>query len=323
MESFLIAIIIILITGFAAVLYFFSQKFRQFEEKKDDTSLKLLSDSVQGMHTRLDNAAKFLGELNRELGHMTEIGRSMKDLQDFLRSPKLRGNIGEQILGEILAQFLPRQVYKTQFKFREGQTVDAIIKTEQGIIPVDAKFPMENFKKLAKAESDEIKKEAVRDFTRDVKKHIADISGKYILPQEGTVDFAVMYVPSEAIYYEIITKQEELANFAAENHILLVSPNGFYYFLRVILMGLEGQKISQASRKILETLKEISGDTKKFGQNLSVLGRHVTNAKNSMDMVSGDFDKLSKKIDDTKMLKPDSQKPAPKDAIEELEESFR
>ena len=332
---FIIIIVILLIAGFGVFFYLLNKKFQELIEKqKNDQALTekqknetmgLFNQNIQGIQSnmqnmqshmqtelnktteainqRLDNAAKIIGGVNKELGQMQEVGRQMKDLQDFLRSPKLRGNIGEQILRDLLEQFFSKEHFALQYKFREGQIVDAIIKTDKGIIPIDAKFPMENFQKTLKAESEKEKNDFSREFVKDVKKHINDISKKYILPQEGTVDFAVMYIPSETIYYEIIRGDENLSAYGHEKKVLIVSPNSFYYFLKVIMIGMEGKKIEEASKIILQTLNAIQKDAVKFGENLGGLTTHVTNAKSAIDRVNNEYSKLSGKIDQVKLLK--------------------
>src|SRR3989304_8508787 len=180
-------------------------------DKNTQTMQERLEATNKAINERLDNAARVIGNVGKEVGQMSEIGRSMKDLQDFLRSPKLRGNIGEQVLRELLGQFLPKESFHLQYRFRSGEAVDAAIKTESGIIPIDSKFPMENFRQMMKSESESEKKAYEKDFIRDVKKHIDDISKKYILPEEGTIDYALMYVPSEPIYYEIMANLPNLS----------------------------------------------------------------------------------------------------------------
>src|SRR5206468_9986502 len=135
-------------------------------------------------------------------GQMNEIGRNMRELQEFLKSPKLRGNIGEQVLKDLISQIFPKNSFYLQHQFKSGDKVDAAIKTDAGILPIDSKFPMENFQKFNKSQTDEEKVHYQKEFARDVKKHIDAISKKYILPEEGTMDFALMYVPSESVYYE-------------------------------------------------------------------------------------------------------------------------
>jgi len=266
-----------------------------------------LSQTNKAINERLDNAAKVIGVVSKHLGGMQEIGRQMKDFQDFLRSPKLRGNLGEQILRDLLEQMLPKNCYSLQYKFQEGQTVDAIVKNKNTIIPIDSKFPMENFQKISAAGSEDEKKSLRREFMRDVRKHIDSISKKYILPQEGTVDFAVMYVPNERIWYEVVMDDDNINEYAQGKKVHLVSPNSFYYFLKVVMVGLEGAKIEEAAKEILATLKGIKQDADKFGGALGVLSKHVNNAKNMMDNVNNEYTKLSVKIDRVEMLEAPDQ----------------
>ncbi|MDD3679745.1 MAG: DNA recombination protein RmuC, partial [Candidatus Shapirobacteria bacterium] len=152
-------------------------------------SNKVVADSLhkssQNMNERLDKAAEFIAGVKKEVGQMAEIGRGMKDIQEFLRSPKLRGNIGEMVLKELLGQMLPKKTFNLQYSFKSGEVVDAAIQTEAGIVPIDSKFPMENFRKMMSAQTDKEKESAQKVFTNDVRKHIRAISSKYILPDEG------------------------------------------------------------------------------------------------------------------------------------------
>lgn len=288
---------------------------REMHQNLNQTNNNLqtqLSQTNKSINERLDNAAKIIGTVSKALGGMQEIGHQMKDFQDFLRSPKLRGNLGEQVLHDLLDQMLPKHCYALQYKFKEGQTVDAIVKNKDNIIPIDSKFPMENFRKASQAQDEAAKTSFRREFLRDVKKHIDDIAKKYILPQEGTVDFAVMYVPSESLWYDVVMDDDNLNEYAQTKRVFLVSPNSFYYFLKVVMIGLEGAKIEDAAKEILNALKGIRQDADKFGKNLSILSRHVNNAKNMMDTTNNEYMKLSTKIDQVDMLE------APKEQKQEL-----
>lgn len=299
-----VVIISLLIFGIIGAIYFnwlLNTKLKDIGSS--DKSILMLNQNVQGMHERLDNAARVIGQVNKELGQVQEMGRQMKDLQDFLKSPKLRGNIGEQILKDLLSQYFPQNYFDLQYKFKTGQIVDAILKTDQGIIGIDSKFPLENFQKMAKAELAAERKLFLHEFIKDVKKHIRDISRKYILPEEGTIDFAIMYVPSEAIYYEIIRSEEDLHVCAQENKVLIVSPNSFFYFLKVILMGMQGKKIEEASKKIFVALQAINKDSERMGEDLNVMNTHLTNAVGAMQRVNNNYVKLNSKIDQVKLLK--------------------
>ncbi len=264
------------------------------------TSNRLESQNVN-FNERLDNAARVIGQVQKNIGEFSEIGRGMKDLQEFLSSPKLRGNIGEQVLKELLKQFLPKESFNLQYTFKSGEKVDAAIKTSGGIIPVDSKFPMENFRKMLGNGDELSKKIATKDFERDVRKHIDDIARKYILTEEGTIDYALMYIPSESIYYEIVNNQE-LFDYAGEKRVLPVSPTTFYAYLKAILMSFEGQKIEDQAKEILSSLRAIKSDYGKVEENLNILQKHLTNSYNMMGNVFSSFSQLGQKISSTQNL---------------------
>lgn len=270
---------------------------------KEDRKVLLdsLQRNTQSMNERLDNAARVISAVQKNIGEFTEIGRGMKDLQEFLRSPKLRGNIGEQVLKELLVQFLPKQSFHLQYTFKSGDKVDAAIKTAAGIIPVDSKFPMENFRKMLGAKDEKEKKFYDKEFEGDVKKHIEAISKKYILTEEGTIDYALMYIPSESVYYEVVNSAS-LFDYAQNRRVLPVSPTTFYAYLRAILMSFEGQKIEAKAREILSALRAIQKDYSKVDDNLNVLSRHLTNAGNMMGSVLTSFSHLGQKISSTQNL---------------------
>ncbi|MBL7036337.1 DNA recombination protein RmuC [Candidatus Microgenomates bacterium] len=254
----------------------------------------------ESFNQRLDNASRIIAGVQKNIGEFSEIGRGMKELQQFLSSPKLRGNMGEQVLKELLIQFLPKQSYKLQHTFKSGEKVDAAIITSGGIIPVDSKFPMENFRKMHEGEEKE-KKVFARQFERDVKKHIVDISKKYILTEEGTIDYALMYIPSESVYYEVVNSSD-LFDFAQGKRVLPVSPTTFYAYIKAILMSFEGQKIEKQAGKILASLRAVKKDYEKVEDNLGILQKHLTNAHNMMSNVFDTFSKLGQKISNTQHL---------------------
>jgi len=220
----------------------------------------------------------------------------MKDLQDFLKSPKLRGNIGEEVLKDLLQQMLPSDHYVLQHTFKTGDRVDAILKVNDGILCVDSKFPMENFSAMMQAETTEERDISKKEFTKNVKKHIDDISKKYILPGEGTLDFALMYIPSEAIYYEVVVNTEDLGKYAWNKRVLPVSPNVFFSYLKAIKIGLEGKKIESRAKEILVALRSIKEDSNKFSDSLRVMTKHINNAKNSAEDVTKTYEKIDNRL---------------------------
>lgn len=296
MADFLLILIIFLIVagGMVASIFLIRKEARDLKEKKpDDLALNMIKQDIEAMRKKFEDGYR---QMAKELGSVREIGHTMRDFQDFLKSPKLRGNIGEQVLRDLLDQVLPRNNFQLQYQFQEGQKVDAIVKTKQGIIPIDSKFPMESFKRISKAKSKE-QEQYKKEFVRAIKKHIDDISKKYILPHEGTVDFALMYVPSEPVYYEITLNQSELLEYGYNKKVYFVSPNSFYYFLKIILIGLEGAKIEEASKKILQGLRAIQQESMKFGEEFSILTSHIDHAKSTSERVQNRYGRLVGKID--------------------------
>jgi len=308
MEILIIFLLFFIIIIFGFSLYFLYQKINKVSESlKNDSALSLLNQNIQGVQERidktthilgqrLDKAAQVIGGVQKELGGMAEIGRGLKEFQEFLRSPKLRGNIGEQILKDLLEQMIPKANFRLQYTFKTGDRVDAIIKTKNGLIPIDSKFPMENYQKYSKVKDEKEKQSYLNNFFKDLKKHVDNISKKYILPSEGTVDFAIMYLPSEAVYHESINN-EEIYHYAGNKKVFFVSPNSFYYFLQIILQALENEKIEEKAKEVLQTLRAIHNDSKKLGEDLSILGKHINNAKNSMENVQNSYLRLGTKIE--------------------------
>lgn len=272
------------------------------ERSSANVDLKLAK-NMELFNSRLDHAAAIMSQVQKNIGEFSEIGRSMKNLQDFLQSPKLRGNIGEQVLKDMLLQYLPEDCFACQYEFKNGEKVDTVIKTSQGLIPVDSKFPLENFRKLLEAEDTGEQDKLRREFERDVKKHIVDIAKKYILVSEGTVDYALMYIPAESVYYEIV-KSRELYDFAGNKRVLPVSPLSFYAYMKAILMSFEGQRIQTQAKEIMTILKAIKKDYEKGEESLLTLTKHMTNAYNQLTTVTKVYTSLGQKISSTNLLSP-------------------
>ncbi len=292
-----ILIIIILVVGFIVIGYLVNKKQKPSNDLLEylKTTNNRLESQGKSFNERLDNATQVISQVQRNIGEMSEIGRSMKDLQEFLQSPKLRGNIGEQVLKELLGQSLPKNSFNLQYEFKSGVKVDAAIKTSGGIIPIDSKFPMENFRKMMKD------KVYAKDFERDVRKHIDDIAKKYILTDEGTIDYALMYIPSESVYYEIANNQD-LFEYSNKMRVLPVSPTTFYAYMRAILMSFEGQKIEQKAKEILSALRAVKKDYEKVEGELGILQKHLNSAYNKMGDVFNSFGRLGNKINATHEL---------------------
>jgi DNA recombination protein RmuC len=255
-----------------------------------------LQKSTGDLNSRLDNAARVVQEVSKGLGSLSEatkkvfdVGKDIASLQEILRSPKLRGGLGELFLGDLLAQIFPPAYYTLQHRFKSGEAVDAVIKLGHNLVPVDAKFPLENFRRVVETASEDERKAAKRKFIADVKKHIEAIAGKYILPDEGTFDFALMYIPAENVYYELIIRDEAvdtdkgLLSYAFTKRVIPVSPNSFYAYLQTILLGLKGMHVEEQAQEILKNLARLSGDFKKFQEEFELVGKHLTSTKARYD----------------------------------------
>lgn len=324
-QSFLLLILAIVLVGFGLIIYYLQKLTKgEGDDKTTDILTRWMQDtradlrsSTTAINKRLDEAAKYIGALKGELGQLTEFRAQIRDFAQFLQSPKLRGGVGEQVLKDLLAQYIPKENYYLQYQFGSGERVDAVVKIDKGLIPIDAKFPMENFAKMTKAENKEEKDGFLKEFEKDVKKHIDEISKKYIAPDEGTIDFALMYIPSEPVYYEILNSSN-LSGYAHQKNVLTVSPNSFYYFLRLIILGLEGRKMEEKTKFILQLIKTLQVDASKVGGALGILTRHIKNAYTAADDVNARFTRLSSKIESAQITSPKQQElPEPEEEIVE------
>jgi DNA recombination protein RmuC len=242
-----------------------------------------------------------LGKLGEVTQRVFDVGRDIAGLEQLLKSPKIRGGVGETLLENLLGQMLPREQYILQHAFATGDRVDAAIRLGERLVPVDAKFPLENFRRVLD-EPDEDKRPALRRaFLRDVKNRVDEIAKKYILPDEGTFDFALMYIPAENIYYEIIVKEDSEddppAAYALGRRVVPVSPNTFYAYLRVIVLGLRGLRIERDAQEIQARLGRLRGDLDKFREAFDVVGRHLTTARNKYDDAASGLGRLEGKLE--------------------------
>ena len=269
-----------------------------------------LLDSSGEISRRLDNAARVIGDVQKNIGELSEaskqifeVGKNIATLQEILQPPKLRGGLGEQFLGELLSQVLPPQFFTLQYMFSSGERVDAVVRLGEKIVPVDSKFPLDNFKRIIECKTEEERKASQKAFYRDVKKHIDDIASKYIVPNEGTYDFALMYIPAENVYYETITKDDSfgeekgILNYALKKKVIPVSPNLFFAYLQVIVLGLKGLQIEKDAQKILALLASLKKDLGGFQEDFQLVGKHITNAMNKFEEARRRLDKFNFKLE--------------------------
>src|SRR5213595_718092 len=249
-----------------------------------DRRLGLLDEKVD---RRLEHASKQTNAIHKQLGDvgratttLAEHAKELGQLQQVLRPPKARGGFGELLLGNLLRDRLPADAYSLQYGFKSGERVDAVIRVDR-LAPIDAKFPLDNFERLVDAEDDAKRELYEKAFARDVKGHIDAIAGKYIRPDEGTYDFAFMYLPSEAIYYELVCgKTGALLAYAHEKRVLPVSPTTLTAYLQVIVLGLRGLQIEQHAQEVMAYCAQLQGDFGKFKEDFELVGTHVGRAHN-------------------------------------------
>ena len=271
--------------------------------------MKLVQSGQTAVGERLDRAATVVGEVQGSLGKLAEatqrvaeVGRDLQGLERILKSPKIRGGLGETLLAELLAQMLPREHYELQYGFKSGEKVDAVIRIGPGLVPVDAKFPLENFRRMVE-ESDEERRQSFRKaFGRDVKLRIEEIAKKYILPDEDTYDFALMYVPAENVYYETIVKDdssedESIATYALSRRVVPVSPNSLYAYLQVIILGLRGLRIEANAREIQNDLIRLGGDIDRVREHFDKVRTHLGNAQKQFEEADRDLGRFEAKLE--------------------------
>lgn len=241
--------------------------------------------SSEAMMNQVRSFTKETTDLKNDLKGIQEKVGDISSFQEIFRSPKLRGQWGEASLEHILSQHFPAELYKTQYLFSSGQQVDAVLNLPNGkILPIDAKFSSENFEKMISAPAEE-KNIYRQKFLLDTKQRIKEITSKYILPSEGTVDYALMYIPAEAIYYEVLfnSGEEDLAKYAWSQKVVLTSPNTIYITLKTIEHWFRDSQVSKRTQEILKRLDKINRDAKTLFDEFRKLGRHLKDASSAYE----------------------------------------
>jgi DNA recombination protein RmuC len=245
-----------------------------------------------------------LGVLEESTNQMKAIGKDISSLQDILRAPKLRGNLGEYLLEDLLRQVLPAGNFTLQYPFPDGTKVDAVITLGERLIPVDAKFPLESFVRLFEAGDDEGRKKHRKEFVRSFRLRVDEIAEKYIRPDCGTYDFALIYIPAENVFYEAVIsdgldgRNYGIFNYAVEKHVIPVSPNSFYAYLMAIAFGLKGLKIEQQTKRILKDLVKVQEGFSQFYADFCLLGKHLGYAAGKYDETAKKAEKFQDRLAD-------------------------
>jgi DNA recombination protein RmuC len=271
----------------------------------------LLSQRLEGIDTRMtetqtassnlaSNIFDTLGDVRRATTTVAEQAKEFGALQDLLKSPKARGGLGEAMLEELLRQVLPPQSYDCQHRFGSGVIVDAVVKAGGRLICIDSKFPLSNYRRMCDA-SDEIERvDAERAFAADVDRHIRDIGSRYIVPDENTLDFAVMYVPAEGVYGEILRlshRRKSLFEIAIEARVIPMSPLNMYGYLQTVLFGLKCLRIEESAEAILDFCGRLQQDFERFAIEYDTLGKHIGNARSKYEEGTRKLDRLRGKLE--------------------------
>jgi DNA recombination protein RmuC len=259
-------------------------------DTKVDRRLETASHTTNKIHERL-------GKVDEATTQMLERAKDLARLEQALRPPKARGGFGELLLENLLRDRLPPSAYDMQFTFDSGERVDAIVRADR-MIPVDSKFPLDNYVRLVEAQTDDERQLAERQFARDVKHHIDAIASKYIRPDEGTYDFAFMYIPVEAVYYELACgKTGALLSYAHERRVFPVSPTTFTAYLQVIALGLRGMQIEEHAHEVMAYVAELQRDFDRFADDFDKIGTHIGHAQSKYHEAGKRLDKFETKLE--------------------------
>jgi DNA recombination protein RmuC len=259
-------------------------------DTKVDRRLESASQTTNKIHERL-------GKVDEATTQMLERAKDLARLEQALRPPKARGGFGELLLENLLRDRLPPTAYEMQYTFDSGERVDALLKVDRSI-PIDSKFPLDNYNRLVEAENDDERTLAERQFARDVKQHIEAIATKYIRPDEGTYDFAFMYIPVEAVYYELACgKTGALLAHAHERRVFPVSPTTFTAYLQVIALGLRGMQIEQHAHEVMAYVAELQRDFDRFADDFDKVGTHIGHAQSKYHEAAKRLDRFEGKLE--------------------------
>ncbi|MCP4229351.1 MAG: DNA recombination protein RmuC [bacterium] len=253
-------------------------------DNRIETVDKNLATNLDRTQKTLSNVSERLGEVRESSKRLEEIGKDVSSLQDLLKPPQARGAVGETLLENILRSMLPPKHYKLQFPLdsSSGARVDAVVIIDSKYVPIDAKFPVQDYERIAAAQDETEREKARKSLIANVKTKADDIAAKYIKPNLGTYDFALMYIPAEAVYYETMVLGD-IFDYATSKNVIPVSPSTFYLYLYTVLIGLRGLKVEEEAQTIMENLSHLGIEIGAFYDEYQVLGKHLANAHGKYD----------------------------------------
>ncbi len=264
------------------------------------TTSHAVSERMSSVQNTFAALQKQVGEMGEQARNLSEMGKSVAALERVLTAPKLRGGFGESQLENLLNMVFSKDQFELQHTFPSGDVVDAVLFFPQGKVSIDSKFPLENFRRLAQAEVETEKKACRREFLKDVKRRIDEVAAKYIRPADGTLPFALMYIPAENVYYESIIRDEDgtdLYAYCLQKRVIPVSPNSLYAYLQTILMGLNSMRVSQRAEVVLLQIESLKLELGKFGDSFETIGKHLRNAGAKYDESSRMLEKVEMRVE--------------------------
>jgi len=272
-----------------------SQRLESRLEGIDTRFSRSLTDTHAASQELAKGIFETLGQVTSATQMVADQARQFTLLQDLLKPPKARGGIGEAMLEQLLVQVLPRGTFRTQHRFDSGVIVDAVVTLDNRLVPIDSKFPLANYERICDADNDAQRAEAERAFAGDVAKHIHAISSRYIVPEEDTFDFAIMYVPAEGVYAEVLRLSHRgtpLIDVAMGSKVMCLSPSTMYGYLQTVAFGLRCLSIEKSAEKVLDFCGQLQQDMRRFSDEYDVLGKHLGNARNKFEEGSRKLDRV-------------------------------
>jgi len=321
MEQVIIGILIVFVIGLVVAIFLLLKK---KPEKQPDALIMLqqqmnhisqvldskLSESTKAMQSQFGQSAKIIKDVTEKLTRLDETNKQvvgfadqLQSLQDILKNPKQRGVLGEYYLETVLKNVLPPGSYQMQYPFKDGTIVDAVVFVDKRIIPIDSKFSLENYNRILETNNPEEKRKYERAFVNDLKVRI-DETSKYVKPEENTMDFAFMFIPSEAVYYDLLINKvgavtddtNNLIYYAGKKNVIVISPTSFLAYLQTVLQGLKNQKISEQAKEIINHVERLGRHLGTYTEYMKKVGNHLGTTVNTYKKAHKEFAKIDKDV---------------------------
>ena len=323
MDISTIVILIVVVAGFTLIFWLLSKKGKDagqdqsllmLQNQINEVSKTLdsrLGDSNKMMQGQLQESARIVRDVTEKLTKLDETNRQvvnfadqLKNFENILKNPKQRGILGEYMLETVLKNILPPAAYEIQYKFTDGEIVDAVVFTKEGIIPIDSKFSLENYNKIVEEKDETKKEEYEKIFKMDLKRRI-DETSKYIRPKEGTTDFAFMFIPAEGIYYDLLINQvgaikvntRDLIEYAfKDKHVIIVSPTSFFAYLQTVMQGLRALQIEESAKEIRKYVEMLQKHLLSYEEYMKKLGNNLGTTVGMYNKAYKEFGKIDKDV---------------------------